>query len=319
MGHEVTLFASGDSVSAATLVPGVDQALRLNPVSDNPMVPHLLMLEDVFSREGQFDLVHSHVDALCYPFARRSGIPVLSTLHGRLDLESLDSLYQEYREQWVVSISDSQREALPDARWIGTVHHGLPRDLYRFHPEPGRYLAFIGRVSPEKRLDRAIEIATRCHLPLRIAAKVDPVDLEYFHEVIEPMLHHPLVAWIGELSDQSKDDFLGNALALLFPIDWPEPFGLTMIESLACGTPVVAWQHGSVSEIIEPGVTGCLCEDVGAAVRAVHRIRQLSRAACRESFERRFTARRMAEDYLALYRRVVTGGQSLPELKEAVL
>lgn len=319
MGHEVTLFATGDSRTAASLVPGSPTALRLDPSAGNPMVPHLLMLEEVFGRGDAFDVIHAHVDAICYPFARRSATPVLSTLHGRLDLEELGSLYQEYTEQWLVSISDSQREPLPDARWIGTVHHGLPENLYRFHPGRGQHLAFIGRVSPEKRLDRAIEIAIRAHLPLRIAAKVDRVDTAYFHKVIEPMLDHPLIEWIGELSDEHKDDFLGNAMALLFPIDWPEPFGLTMIEALACGTPVIAWQHGSVREVLEPGVTGCLCDDVGAAVRAVQRLDRLSRAACREAFERRFTADRMARDYLALYQRVINEGRPASRRREAFL
>jgi glycosyltransferase involved in cell wall biosynthesis len=318
-GHDVTLFASGDSRTQAALIPATPRSLRRGNGGGNSIIPHLLMLEDVFARQGEFDVIHAHVDAICYPFARRSVTPVLSTLHGRLDLEELEPLYREYSEQWVVSISDSQREPLPGARWIGTVHHGLPRDLYRFHAGPGSYLAFIGRVSPETRLDRAIEIAIRTRTPLRIAAKVDPVDAEYFRSVIEPMLRHPLIEWIGELSDEAKDDFLGGALALLFPIDWPEPFGLTMIESLACGTPVIAWQHGSVTEVVEAGVTGCLCDDVGAAVRAVQRIDRLSRAACREAFERRFTADRMARDYLGLYEQLIDRIGSTPAMKEAAL
>jgi glycosyltransferase involved in cell wall biosynthesis len=309
MGHDVTLFATADSETRAKLVPCAPQALRLAGYRGDPAVPHLIMMEEVFRRPADFDVIHDHVDLIGRPFARRTPVPVLTTLHGRLDLEEIGILFAEYSDLAMVSISDSQREPWPDASWIGTVHHGLPRHLYRFHPEPGGYLAFIGRASPEKRLDRAIEIAVRSHRPLRIAAKVDPADTEYFKEVVEPMLNHPLVEWIGELDDRAKDDFLGNALALLFPIDWPEPFGLTMIESLACGTPVIAWQHGSVAEVLEAGVTGFLCEDVGAAVRAVGRLDRLSREACRESFERRFTSERMAGDYLELYERLIRGAR----------
>ena len=304
-GHDVTLFASGDSRTRARLVPASPEALRLSSAPTDPLIPHIIMLERALASAGSFDVIHAHVDAVGFPFARRSPVPVVSTLHGRLDLEELGPLYDEYADQWLVSISDSQREPLPDARWIGTVHHGLPRDLYRFHPDPESYLAFIGRVSPEKRVDRAIEIAVRTQRRLRIAAKVDRVDKEYFHASIEPLLRHPLVEWVGELNDGAKDAFIGNAAALLFPIDWPEPFGLTMIEALACGTPVIAWQHGSVAEVLEHGVTGFLCDDVGAAVRAVHHLGRLSRQRCREEFEKRFTAERMASDYVAIYEQLV--------------
>jgi glycosyltransferase involved in cell wall biosynthesis len=304
-GHDVTLFASGDSKTSARLVSAAPEALRLSPTQTAPLIPHLVMLERVFKGAENFDVIHAHVDALCLPFARRAAVPVVSTLHGRLDLEELVPLYDEYADQWLVSISDSQREPLPEARWIATVHHGLPRDLYRFHERPESYLAFIGRISPEKRVDRAIEIAIRSHRKLRIAAKVDRADTEYFEERIEPMLRHPLVEWVGEVDDAAKDDFIGNASALLFPIDWPEPFGLTMIEALACGTPVIAWQHGSVSEVLEHGVTGFLCDDVGAAARAVQHVDRLSRRTCREEFERRFTAERMAADYVAIYEQLV--------------
>jgi glycosyltransferase involved in cell wall biosynthesis len=308
-GHDVTLFASGDSSTHARLVSGTPEALRLAGSQADPLIHHLVMLERAFESAGAFDVVHAHVDAIAFPFARRAGIPVVSTLHGRLDLEALETLYAEYQDQWLVSISDSQREPLPDARWIGTVHHGLPKDLYRFHPDPAPYLAFIGRVSPEKRVDRAIEIAVRSHRKLRIAAKVDPADKDYFKKTIEPLLTHPLVEWVGEVNDEAKDEFIGNAAALLFPIDWPEPFGLTMIEALACGTPVIAWQHGSVSEVLEHGVTGFLCDDVGAAVRAVQNLPRISRARCREEFDRRFTAARMAGDYVAIYEQLVRMGE----------
>ncbi|HJQ98659.1 MAG TPA: glycosyltransferase family 4 protein [Candidatus Polarisedimenticolaceae bacterium] len=306
-GHDVTLFASGDSRTRAKLVPGAPEALRLGGVQADPLLPHLVMLERAFADPGAYDVIHAHVDAIALPFSRRTPIPVVSTLHGRLDLEGLEALYAEYDDQWLVSISDSQREPLPDAPWIATVHHGLPKDLYRFHPDPEPYLAFIGRASPEKRVDRAIEIAIRSHLKLRIAAKVDRADREYFTKTIEPLLSHPLVEWVGEVNDEAKNDFIGNAAALLFPIDWPEPFGLTMIEALACGTPVIAWQHGSVAEVLEHGVTGFLCDDVGAAVRGVQNLPRLSRARCREEFERRFTARRMAADYLAIYEQLGKG------------
>jgi len=308
-GHDVTLFASGDSKTGARLVPGAREAMRRAGFRGDPLLPHMLMLEQVFTRADDFDVIHSHIDALAMPFARRSPVPVISTLHGRLDLEDLVPLYREYAEQWVVSISDSQRDPLPDARWAATVHHGLPRDLYAFHPDDQGYLAFIGRVSPEKRVDRAIEIAIRAERPLRIAAKVDKVDVEYFRETIQPMLNHPLVSWIGEVNDAEKDEFLGNAAAMLFPIDWPEPFGLTMIEALACGTPVIAWQHGSVAEVLEHGVTGFLCDDVGAAVRAVHRLGRLSRKTCREAFDRRFTVERMVADYVTVYESVLAGSR----------
>jgi glycosyltransferase involved in cell wall biosynthesis len=305
LGHDVTLFASADSETSARLVGSLPQALRLSNYRGDPIIPHYLMLERAFGAADRFDVVHSHVDILGLPFGRRATVPVVTTLHGRLDLEELEPLYEEYAEQPVVSISDSQREPIPQARWVGTVHHGLPRDLYRFHPEPGKYLAFIGRVSPEKRLDRAIEIAVRARRPLKIAAKVDRADRQYFRREIEPLLNHPLIEWIGEVNDRAKDDFLGGAEALLFPIDWPEPFGLTMIEALACGTPVIAWQHGSVAEVLDHGVTGFLSDDIGAAVRAVKRLDRLSRQVCREAFEKRFTSDRMAEDYVAIYERLI--------------
>jgi glycosyltransferase involved in cell wall biosynthesis len=307
-GHEVTLFATADSITKARLEACAPQGLRTDPHATEPVATHLVALERVFRMGSDFDVIHAHVDYLAFPFARRVPIPLLSTLHGRLDLEPLVGLYREYREQWVVSVSDAQRRPLPWLRWLGTVHHGLPRELYRFEPRAGDYLAFVGRISPEKRLDRAIEIARRADLPLRIAAKVDPVDAEYFRSVIRPLLDHPLVEFIGEVDDRGKDDLLGGARALLFPIDWPEPFGLIMIEALACGTPVIAWQHGSVAEVITHGVSGFLCDDVGAAVRAVAAVDQIERAVCRREFEERFSADRMAKDYLALYEQLAGEG-----------
>jgi glycosyltransferase involved in cell wall biosynthesis len=300
-GHQVTLFASGDSQTKARHEVCVPRAIRPNAGAYEPIATHLVALERVLELASEFDVVHFHVDYLAYPFARRLAVPALSTLHGRLDLETLVPLYREYREQYVVSVSDAQRRHLPWLRWLGTVHHGLPRDLYRFQPRDDGYLVFIGRISPEKRLDRAIEIARRCGRSLRIAAKIDPVDANYFRETIEPLLDDPLVEFLGELDDRRKNELLGGAAALLFPIDWPEPFGLTMIEALACGTPVIAWQHGSVCEVIENRVNGFVCDDVAAAVRAVDALGEIDRARCRRSFEERFTAGRMARDYLALY------------------
>jgi glycosyltransferase involved in cell wall biosynthesis len=307
MGHDVTLFASADSETSAELVPCAPQALRLSARPLDPTAMHLLEAERALRCEDGFDLIHNHLDHLFYPCARRSAAAVLTTLHGRLDLEWLESVYGEYHEQRVASISDAQRAPLPWLRWGGTVYHGLPRDLYAFHPNGGRYLAFVGRISPEKRVDRAVEIAVRSGWPLRIAAKVDPADGAYFRDCVRPLLDHPLVEYVGELGDREKEALLGGAAALLFPIDWPEPFGLAMIEALACGTPVIAWRHGSVPEVLEHGVTGWMCDDVASAVRAVHGLEKIDRSACRRAFEARFTAGRMARSYLELYAAAIAG------------
>ena len=309
-GHEVTLFASGDSQTTAELCAGSARALRLDPERGDAVAMHLVMIERAFARAAEFDVIHAHLDYLSFPVARRCEVPVVTTLHGRLDLPWLAPVYREFTEQRLVSISAAQRRFLPDANWIGTVHHGLPRDLYRFHPGPGGYLAFIGRISAEKRVDRAIEIAVAARVPLRIAAKVDPADEEYFHANIAPLLDHPLVDYVGELGDAHKDDFIGNAIALLFPIDWPEPFGLAMIEALACGTPVIAWPHGSVPEIVEDGVSGWIVGDVASAVRAVGAIDRIDRRLCRARFEARFTADRMAGEYAEIYARMLSGRDS---------
>jgi glycosyltransferase involved in cell wall biosynthesis len=300
-GHDVTLFASGDSVTRARLIPACVRSLRLDPERRDHLASHVLMLEEVAKRAAHFDVVHYHIDYLHYPLSRRHPVPQLTTLHGRLDMPELVPLYAEFRDMPVVSISGAQRLPLPHANWLATVHHGLPLELLRFSPKPGAYLAFVGRVSPEKGLDRAIEIARRARLPLRIAAKVDAADRDYFRESIEPLLDEPLVDFIGEISESEKSEFLGNALGLLFPIDWPEPFGLVMIEAMACGTPVIAFPGGSVEEIIEPGRTGFIVEDLDAAVAAVAQVGRLDRAGCREAFELRFSAERMAGDYLELY------------------
>jgi len=304
-GHEVSLFASADSVTRARLVPQSSQSLRLDSDVVDRMAHHILMLERVFQRAAEFDVIHFHIDYVHFPLSRRDSIAQLTTLHGRLDLPDLQPLFREFTDMPVVSISNAQRRPLPFARWHGTVHHGLPRDLYHFHEQPGKYLAFLGRISPEKRVDRAIAIAQRAGLPLRIAAKVDAVDREYFESQIRPLLKQPGVEFIGEIGDSDKDAFLGEALAFLFPIDWPEPFGLVMLEAMACGTPIVAYRHGSVPEVIESGVNGFIVDERDAAVRAVKQAGNLDRHRCRAAFERRFTVDRMARDYVRIYERLV--------------
>jgi glycosyltransferase involved in cell wall biosynthesis len=306
-GHDVTLFASGDSRTEATLVAACRRSLRLDHRVEDHLAHHLVLLEKVFQRAHEFDFVHFHVDYLHFPLSRRHLIAQLTTLHGRLDIPDLVPLYREFAEMPLVSISDAQRAPLPWANWVGTVHHGLPEDLYRFRPEAGDYLAFVGRVSPEKGLDRAIAIARRARLPLRIAAKVDRADREYHERVVEPLLQGPRIEFVGEIRDHQKDDFLGRARALLFPIEWPEPFGLVMIEAMACGTPVIAYRQGSVPEVMEDGRTGFVVDGIEQAVDAVGRLGGVSRAGCREVFERRFTARRMARDYVETYARLLAG------------
>jgi glycosyltransferase involved in cell wall biosynthesis len=305
LGHDVTLFASGDSRTNARLIPAWPRALRLGSACQDTLAPHLLMLEDVAKRADEFDVLHFHVAHFHFPLVRRLPIAHLTTMHGRLDLAELPPLYREFSEIPVVSISDAQREPLPEANWIGTVYHGLPLDLLHFHPGPGQYLAFLGRISQEKRVDRAIAIATSCGVPLRIAAKVDPADREYFEREIRHLLDNPLVEFIGEINEEQKDEFLGSASALLFPIDWPEPFGLVMIEALACGVPVVAFRGGSVPEVIHHGVTGFVVDTLDEAVEATRRVEHLSRRECRAAFERRFSITRMAADYVQLYEALV--------------
>jgi glycosyltransferase involved in cell wall biosynthesis len=313
-GHQVTLFASGDSVTQAELVAPCRRSLRLDDGCVDQLAYHLLMLEQVFARAADFDLIHFHIDYLHFPLSRRQRCAHLTTLHGRLDIPELPALYDEYREMPVVSISDAQRRPLPHANWQGTVYHGLPTDLFAFHRRPGDYLAFLGRVSPEKRVDRAIEIAQRTGMRLRIAAKVDRADRAYFQERIEPLLRSPRVEFLGEIGGKEKEEFLGGAYALLFPIDWPEPFGLVMIEAMACGTPVIAWRCGSVPEVMEDGVTGFVVDRMEQAVAAVERVSDLDRQTCRRVFEERFSAPRMARDYLAIYRRLLEQPAALREV-----
>ncbi|MGE5518007.1 MAG: glycosyltransferase family 4 protein [Bacteroidota bacterium] len=312
-GHDVTLFASGDSRTSAQLVPCCPQALRLDPGVENRLAHHLLQLERVMTAADGFDVIHCHGDLIHYPWARRSLVPVLTTLHGRQNIPDLAPLYREFDDIPLASISDAQRRPMPWARWVATVHHGLPRDLLRPTLTPGTYLAFLGRFSHEKRFDRAVAIARATGLPLKVAAKADPEDRAYFEQVVRPLLDDPLVEWVGEIGEADKAEFLGGALAHLFPIDWPEPFGLVMIEAMACGTPTIAWPCGSVPEIIENGVTGFIVTSVEAAAAAVTFCAHLDRAACRAAFERRFSAGRMAADYVAVYRRLGAFGR--PALK----
>ena len=319
-GHEVTLYASGDSVTQARLVACTPLSSRLDPTCTDPLSRQTVLLDRVLRDARFYDQIHFHCDYLHFPFTRRLGVPHVTTLHGRLDILDLQALYDEFRDQPLISISEFQRRPIPRARWIGNVYHGLPPDLLTPRADVGDYLAVLGLISPEKGIDRAIEIAERAGMPLKIAAKVDPADKVYFAEVIEPLLAKPHVEYIGEIDEDGKKEFLGRAQALLFPIDWPEPFGLVMIEAMACGTPVVAFERGSVPEVIEDGKTGFVVSDIEEAIEAVTHLEEIDRAECRSEFERRFTARRMAEDYVRIYRAlgaaVLKAGTSrLPDLR----
>jgi glycosyltransferase involved in cell wall biosynthesis len=304
-GHEVTLFASGDSETSARLQPMCSEGLRKANGVSNPQAPFTMMLEKTFSSADQFDLFHSHLDFLAFPLARRCGTPVLTTLHGRLDLPELKPIFAEFLDCPLISISDAPRKPLAWANWQQTIHHGLPEHLYNFHPTSCGYLTFVGRLTPEKRPDHAIEIAKRAGMPLKIAAKVDPVDREYFRTIIEPLMSDPLVEYVGEITDREKNDLIGNAAALLAPFDWPEPFGLVFIEALACGTPILAYRRGSVPEIIDEGKTGFICETVEQMVEAVPKISTLDRQQCRLVFEQRFTVQRMVQHYLSAYENLI--------------
>jgi glycosyltransferase involved in cell wall biosynthesis len=305
-GHEVTLYAAGDSTVRAPLNPGWPHSLRLTGLDHLGPVFHLPMLSQVYDNSHAFDIIHSHVDCLSFPLARTTQVPTISTLHGRLDIKELLPVYRSYNDLPMVSISDDQQRPLPELNWVGTVYHGLPRDLLKFRPDNGKYLAFLGRIAPEKRPDLAIEIARRSGVPLKIAAKVDRADKEYFESLIRPLLSEPGVEFIGEINEAQKQEFLGGALALLFPVDWPEPFGLVMIEAMACGTPVIARPCGSVPEIIRDGVTGYIAVSVEGLTAAVGKIDQISRRSCREEFDRRFTVEVMASGYECIYRRLAS-------------
>jgi glycosyltransferase involved in cell wall biosynthesis len=305
LGHKVTLFASGDSVTSAELIPVTRRSFRRNKRATDYLSREVLLMDHVMQRAGEFDVVHFHTGCMHYLISRHLRVPNVTTLHGRLDTGEFLRLYERFRDMPMVSISDSQRTPWPCANWQATIYHGIPEDFFRFHPEPGSYLAFLGRASPEKRVDRAIEIAKKVGMPLKIAAKVDRADRRYFTREIEPLLNDPHIEWLGEISDKDKDEFLGKAYGLLFPIDWPEPFGLVMIESMACGTPVIAYACGSVPEVMDDGVTGFVVNDIEQAVAATRRIGDLSRAKCRETFQKRFVASRMAHDYIKVYTRLV--------------
>ena len=313
LGHEVTLFASGDSCTAASLMAPCKQALRLNEACKDPLVYHLMMLHRVRQRAQDFDLIHFHTDYLHLPLFADCWDKTLTTLHGRLDLPDLPAILSEFAMMPLASISMAQQAPLSWANWYGTALHGLPRDLHSMGSGDGGYLAFLGRISPEKGADRAIKIARQAGVPLQIAAKIDAADREYFERVVAPKLDDPLIELIGEIGEPEKGRFLGDAMALLFPIDWPEPFGLVLIEAMANGTPVIAFARGAVPEIIEDGITGFIIDDLDAAARAVRFLGQLDRVTIRERFEERFTAERMARDYIALYERVLRGDRTAVE------
>ncbi len=316
-GHEVTLFAAGNSSTSATLHAIWPSSLRSHRISFPDAVVSLL-LERVFGTHARgFDPFHSHIELLVFPLARRCPTPVLTTMYGRLDLPELVPALQQFSELPLVSVSDAQRHPTSWGNWQETIHHGLPRDLYSMHARPGAYLAFLGRISPGRGLEQAIQLAKRSNMPIRIAAKVDPSDRDYFQH-ITPLLEHPLVEYVGEITDEEKDDFLGEAYALLCPYDVPEPFGLVMIEALACGTPVLAYRRGAPSEIVEDGHTGYLCETLAEMTHAVARISTLDRHQCRAAFEKRFTAECMTDKYLALYQ-LLTLRQEEPLINQASL
>ena len=307
LGHDVTLYASGDSKTRAKLVSVMPRHLRGDGRENDWPIWTTLTLDQVFrdAELGAFDVIHFHVDSLHYPLARRCATPSVTTLHGRQDLPGLAALYRQFADLPLVSISDSQREPLPDANWLATIHHGLPLNLYRYHPQAENYFSFVGRISPEKRVDRAIEIAIGCNVPLKIAAKVDANDRAYFEQQIRPLLSHPLIEYLGEIGEEKKNDFIGRSRALLFPIDWPEPFGLVAIEALACGTPVVAYARGSVPEILRHGIDSFIVHDQEQAIAMARNIGQIARADCRASFEQRFSATTMAAKYVDAYRALV--------------
>jgi glycosyltransferase involved in cell wall biosynthesis len=315
LGNDVTLFASGDSRTSAKLEATWPRALRLDGSVRDPYALHMVMLERVRQKcdDEEFDFLHFHLDYFPFSLFSRQPTPFVTTLHGRLDLPEHQPVFSTFASPSVISISNAQRRPVPQANWVRTIHHGLPENLLTPRPVTPAYLAVLGRIAPEKGVDRAIKIAIRCGIPLKIAAKVDRADQEYFDEVIRPLMDHPLVEYIGEIGDDEKSDFLSGAIGLLVPIDWPEPFGLVMIEAMACGTPVIAYNRGSVPEIIEDGVTGFIVEDEISAVAAIKQLSNLSRAAVRKQFEKRFTARRMALDYIATYRSLIEAAE--PRIK----
>jgi glycosyltransferase involved in cell wall biosynthesis len=313
LGHHVTLFASGDSETAAELVSAAPQALRLDPRVRELQPYNLIQLDQVLQRAEEFDIIHFHTELQHFPLFQNRASRTVTTCHGRLDLPDLPAFYRHFAKMPLISISETQRAFIPDVRWVATIHHGLPLELHRLQTQPDGYLAFLGRISPEKGPDRAIEIAKRAGTRLRIAAKVDAVDRAYFEAEIRPLLDHPLIAFEGEIDEREKDRFLGGAAALLFPVDWPEPFGLVAIEAMACGTPVIAFRRGAIPEIVEDGVTGYVVDSVEAAVDAYHRLGELSRERIRARFGERFSAGRMALEHLAAYERLLAAAGDLAD------
>lgn len=305
LGHQVTLFASGDSVTKAALIPACERSLRLDSQCVDQLVHHIGMLQQILDESHRFDLIHFHIDYLHFPLSRLMRLPQITTLHGNLGIPDLKPFYKMFRDMPLVSISMEQRTPLPDVNWVGNVHHGLPSDFLKPRYSQGKYLAFLGRVSREKGLERAIDIAIRSGIPLKVAAKIDKNDQEYYEQQIRSLLEHPLIEFIGEINDREKNDFLGDAMALVFPIDWHEPFGLVMIEALACGTPVVAYNKGSVPEVIDHGITGFIVTNQDDAIKAVQNIDIINRHDCRRVFDERFTAARMTRDYLNVYNRLL--------------
>jgi glycosyltransferase involved in cell wall biosynthesis len=314
LGHDVTLFASGDSKTSAHLVAACPRALWRDESCRETLPQHVRLMEMVFQDVSRFDLIHFHCDYLHFPLVRRHNCPSVTTMNGQLYPPDQSALFKEFDDIALISISDDQRRAIPDANWQATVYHGLPRELHTLRERPGDYLAFLGRISPEKRLDRAIAIARQAGMKLKVAAKIYPEDRDYFHQTIEPLLQDcsAFVEFLGEVGGRDKDAFLGNAYTLLFPIDWAEPFGLVMIEAMACGTPVIAFRKGSVPEVIEDGVTGFVVDSVEEAVRAIGSVAELSRSVCRRAFEERFDAARMARNYVAVYDRLVNLPVKMP-------
>jgi glycosyltransferase involved in cell wall biosynthesis len=313
LGHDVSLYASGDSCTSAKLEAPWPRALRFDSSIRDPNALHMLMLERVRQRADEFDFLHFHLDYYPFSIFARQQTPFMTTLHGRLDLPEHQPVFATFPSIPVVSISNAQRRPVPQAGWVKTIYHGLPEQLLTPQPVKQQYLAFLGRIAPEKRVDRAIRIAQQCGMPLKIAAKVDRVDREYYDQQIRPLIDGSDVEYIGEITDAQKSAFLSGAVALLVPIDWPEPFGLVMIEAMACGTPVIAFNRGSVPEVVDEGLTGFIVEDEKGAIGAIYRLSGLSRAKIRERFEERFTARRMAQDYLAVYRSLMD--EDAPRLK----
>jgi glycosyltransferase involved in cell wall biosynthesis len=302
-GHDVTLFASADSVTSATLISTVVKALRLDTNCEDQLAPHIAQLYDVINRAGQFDIIHYHTGYLHFPFSQTCSTPDITTLHGKLSIPELQYIYQRFHQP-VVSISNQQRKALPYANFVGTVYHGLPVDLHPMGKGNGNYLAFLGRISPEKGIDKAIEWAKAAGIKLKIAAKVDKADQHYFEKEVKHLLNDPLIEYIGEINETDKSDFLGNATALLFPINWDEPFGMVMIEAMACGTPVIAHGRGSVTEVIEHGKNGFIVSSTEEAVNCIRQLSRLQRKVVRQVFEERFTANKMAKAYLQLYEKL---------------